>query len=376
MMSLAYIACWGCVFLLAHVFVGYPAWMWLLARVNPKPVHKRTVTPTVTVVIAVFDGAQYIRAKLKNLRALDYPSEKIEIVIACDGCRDATAALARHLGGAQVRVLTFPERRGKAACLNDAIAIAQGEVLLLTDVRQKLSPVALRELVANFADPAVGAVSGELHLENVNSGFAQGVDAYWRYEKLIRLAESNSGSTIGVSGALYAMRRELYQPLPPGTVLDDVLVPMRVAASGRRVVFEPRALAWDQPSLHLADERKRKIRTLAGNYQLVQLAPWLLSPWSNPLWFRFVSHKLLRLLAPWLLLLLAFSSAALATRHPMYALMFLLLLFGAALVAAERLLPPLGRWLPVRLAVAFFHLNLFAAQALIAFARNRGLHLW
>jgi cellulose synthase/poly-beta-1,6-N-acetylglucosamine synthase-like glycosyltransferase len=376
MMSLAYIACWACVILLGHVFVGYPAWVWLLARVNPKPVHKRTVVPTVTVVIAVFDGAQYIRAKLKNLRALDYPAEKIDIVIACDGCRDATAALARHLGGAHVRVLAFPERRGKAACLNDAIAIAHGEVLLLTDVRQKLSPMALRELVANFADPAVGAVSGELHLENVNSGFAQGVDAYWRYEKLIRLAESGSGSTIGVSGALYAMRRELYQPLPLGTVLDDVLVPMRVAASGRRVVFEPRALAWDQPSLHLADERKRKIRTLAGNYQLIQLAPWLLSPWSNPLWFRFVSHKLLRLLAPWLLLLLALSSAALATRHPMYAVMFLLLLLGAALVAAERLLPPLGRWLPVRLAVAFFHLNLFAAQALIAFARNRGLHLW
>ena len=376
MMTLAYIACWSCVWLLLHVFVGYPAWMWLLARVQPLPVQKQTITPTVTVVIAVHDGASHIRAKLKNLCALDYPRENIDIIVACDGCHDDTGALSRHSGDPRVRVLDFNERRGKAACLNDAIAIARGQVLLLTDVRQKLSPTALRELVANLADPTVGAVSGELHLEDVTTVFAQGVDAYWRYEKLIRLSESRSGSTVGVSGALYAMRRELFEPLPPGTVLDDVLIPMRIAATGRRVVFEPRALAWDQPSQQPAEERKRKIRTLAGNYQLIQLAPWLLSPARNPLWFRFVSHKVLRLLAPWLLLLLALTTAVLATRHAMYAWLLLLLLAGMALVVVERLLPVAGRWLPVRLAVAFYYLNLFAAQALIAFTRNRGLHLW
>jgi cellulose synthase/poly-beta-1,6-N-acetylglucosamine synthase-like glycosyltransferase len=376
MMTLAYFACWGCVWLLIHVYVGYPAWIWLHARVQPWPVRKQAIIPTVTVVIAVHDGARHVRAKLKNLRALDYPHEKIDIVIACDGCRDATGAVSRHCGDPRVRVLDFAERRGKAVCLNEAIASARGEVLLLTDVRQKLSPTALRELVANFADPAVGAVSGELHLENAHTGFAQGVDAYWRYEKLIRHAESRSGSTIGVSGALYAMRRELFEPLPPGTVLDDVLIPMRVAAAGWRVVFEPRALAWDQPSQQPAEERRRKIRTLAGNYQLIQLAPWLLLPGSNPLWFRFVSHKLLRLLAPWLLLLLALSTTVLATRHAIYALLLLALLAGAALVVLGRWLPVAGRWLPVRLAVAFYYLNLFAAQALIAFTRNRGLHLW
>ena len=376
MMTLAYLSCWGCAWLLLHVFVGYPACMYLLARVRPMPVKKRAITPTVTVVVAVHDGASYIRAKLKSLRALDYPVEKIDIVVVCDGCGDDTSALVRQFGDPRVQVLDFPHRRGKAECLNEAAARASGEVLLLTDVRQKLSPTALRELVANLADPTVGAVSGELQLENVHTGFAQGVDAYWRYEKLIRQSESRSGSTVGVSGALYAMRRELFAPLPPGTVLDDVLIPMRVAAAGRRVVFEPRALAWDQPSQHPAEERRRKIRTLAGNYQLIQLAPWLLRPWRNPLWFRFVSHKLLRLMAPWLLLLLVVSAAALATRHVLYALLLLLFLAGAALVMAERLIPAMGRWLPVRLAVAFYYLNVFAAQALIAFTRNRGLHLW
>ncbi|TCV97620.1 cellulose synthase/poly-beta-1,6-N-acetylglucosamine synthase-like glycosyltransferase [Luteibacter rhizovicinus] len=376
MTFLAHMACWGCVALLVHVFVGYPAMMWALAKVSPRPVRRAPITPSVTVVIAVHDGGRQIRAKLSNLRALDYPAELIDIVISCDGCRDATAALARTCGDLRVRVLDNPARRGKAACLNDAVAIAHGDVLLFTDLRQKLSPGALRELVANLADPTVGAVSGELHMENVLTGFAQGVDAYWRYEKIIRQAESQSGSTVGVSGALYAMRRELYSPLPAGTVLDDVLVPMRVAAAGQRVIFEPRALAWDKPSQHPDAERKRKIRTLAGNYQLVQLAPWLIWPASNPLWFRFVSHKLLRLLAPWMLVVLTLSSAALATRHAVYALMFFGIVCAAGLVLAGRLRPRLARWLPVRLAVAFYYLNLFAAQALLAFARNRGLHLW
>ena len=376
MSTLVYVACWGSALLLGHVFVGYPALMWLLARVNPRPVHKQFIHPSVTVVIAAHDASAHIQAKLRSLQALEYPAERIEILLACDGCRDATATLAQQFGDTRVRVLEFAERRGKAACLNDAVAAAHGEVLLFTDVRQRLSPTALRELTANLADPEVGAVGGELQMENVQSGFAQGVNAYWRYEKLIRHNESLSGSTIGVSGALYAMRRELFVPLPLGTVLDDVLIPMRVARAGKRVVFEPRALAWDKPTQQRADEQKRKIRTLAGNYQLVQLAPWLLLPSANPLWFRFVSHKLLRLLAPWLLVVFALATTDLARHHPFYAVVLAALVLGALLVLLERMQPLTGRWLPVRLAVAFFYLNLFAAQALLTFARNRGLHLW
>jgi cellulose synthase/poly-beta-1,6-N-acetylglucosamine synthase-like glycosyltransferase len=376
MMTLLHLAFWVCALLLAHVFVGYPVWMWLLARWRPQPVHRQAMTRTVTVVIAVHDGAEHIQAKLSNLGALAYPRESIDIVIVCDGCSDDTASRCRQFGDPRVRVLEFAERRGKAACITDAIAVAGGEVLLMTDVRQRLAPAALSELVANFADGAVGAVGGELLFEDADTGFARGIDAYWRYEKLIRHAESRSGSMIGVSGALYAMRRELFQPLPFGTVLDDVLVPMRVAALGHRVVFEPKALAWDRPSQQPVEERRRKIRTLAGNYQLIQLAPWLLLPWRNPLWFRFVSHKLLRLLAPWLLLLLALSAAVLATSHAICALTLLCLLVGAGLAVAGWLQPAVGRRLPVRLVLAFFYLNLFAAQALLAFTRNRRLHLW
>ncbi|MFK2873626.1 glycosyltransferase family 2 protein [Dyella lipolytica] len=376
MTTVAQLAFWISALLLLHAFAGYPACMVWIARRRPRPVRKQPVTPTVTVVIAIYDGAAHIRDKLASLRALDYPADRIEIVIACDGCRDTSAELCRWLDDPGVRVLEFDERRGKAACLNDAIAVAEGEILLMTDVRQRLDVHALRELVANFADPEVGAVSGELRFEDPQTGFARGVDTYWRYETLIRHAESRSGSTIGVSGALYAMRRALFLPLPLGTVLDDVLIPMRVAKAGKRVIFEPLAVAWDRLSLHPAEERRRKIRTLAGNFQLMQLAPWLLAPWRNPLWFRFVSHKALRLLAPWLLALFMLAIIVLASRHAFYAFALCALFGGALLVALTRMLRMGERWLPVRAAVAFFYLNLFAAQALVAFARNRRLHLW
>jgi len=361
---------------LVHVFAGYPLWVAALARWRPRPVQRRAWTPRVTTVLAVHDGAAHVRAKLEGLLALDYPAERLDIVVACDGCRDDTAACARALGDARIRVLEFAERRGKAACLNDAVAEARGEVLLMTDVRQRLEPDALRQLVANLGDAQVGAVGGQLRLFDAHTGFARGIDAYWRYETLIRASESRSGSVIGVSGALYAMRRALFRPLPAGTVLDDVLVPMQVAAAGLRVVYEPAAVAWDGSSQQPREEQRRKIRTLAGNYQLVQLAPWLLLPWRNPLWFRFVSHKLLRLLAPWLLLALALSATLLATRHALFAATALGLLAALAAVVAGRLLPTLGGRRPVRLLTAFCYLNLFAAQALLAFARNRRLHLW
>ncbi|NUO74005.1 MAG: glycosyltransferase family 2 protein [Frateuria sp.] len=376
MTIVAYLVFGACALGLAHVFVGYPLWVAALARWWPRRVRQSAWTPGVTAVVAVHDGAAHVQAKLAGLLALDYPPGLLDIVVACDGCRDGTAELCRQLGDPRVRVLEFDTRRGKAACLNDAVAQARGEVLLMTDVRQRLEPDALRRLVANLGDPAVGAVSGELRLFDARTGFARGIDAYWRYEKLIRHAESRSGSVVGVSGALYAMRRALYRPLPPGTVLDDVLVPMQVAAAGQRVVFEPQAVAWDGVSQQPQDEQRRKIRTLAGNYQLVQLAPWLLLPWRNPLWFRFVSHKLLRLLAPWLLLGLALAVALLATRHTLFAAIALALAAAVAAVVAGRHVPALGGRLPVRLLTAFCYLNLFAAQALVAFARNRRLHLW
>ena len=369
---------WGCVALVAFTYAGYPLCVLLQARFAPRPVADGAAgpLPTVSVVLPVHDGEALVAAKLRNLLALDYPEDRIEVLVACDGCRDGTADAARAVADARVRVLEFAARRGKASCLNDAVAAARGEVLLMVDVRQRLEPDALLALVTHLADPAVGAVGGQLRFEDPATGFAASVDAYWRYESAIRLAEARSGSVVGLSGALYAMRRALYRALPPSTVLDDVLVPMQVAATGARVGWQPAAVAWDQASPSSSRERLRKVRTLAGNLQLVQLAPWLLDPRRNPLWFRFIGHKLLRLAAPWALLAMGVSAALMARDSVFFLGCAAAALAALAVVALAPRMPALAALAPVRMLVAFVHMNLFAAQAALAFARGRGLHLW
>lgn len=373
---IAIVVFWTAVLLLGYIYVGYPALVIVLARLRPRPVQRGQARPTVTVVMTVYNGAARLAAKLDNLSALDYPPGLVDIVVACDGCSDDSAAVARAHGGRPVTVLEFGHRRGKAACLNEAVAAARGELLLMVDVRQRIETDALRRLAACFTDPAVGVAAGELRFEDPETGFAASVDAYWRYEKAIRLAESATGSAIGVSGALYAVRRHLFPVLPAGTVLDDVLVPMQVLRAGYRVVLEEGAVAWDRPSPNSARERGRKLRTLAGNFQLVCLAPWLLLPLANPAWLRFVSHKLLRLASPWLVLALAGASVMLAGQHAIYRLAAAGLALFALVVMLAHLVPPLARWLPVRLASAFAHMNLYAAQALFTWAGRRQLHLW
>ncbi|MHC9084472.1 glycosyltransferase family 2 protein [Luteimonas sp. RIT-PG2_3] len=367
---------WLSAALVVHAFAGYPLWVRLLAKLRPRPVVVRDYLPTVTAIMSVYNAREQALQKLHNLRALAYPTGLLDIIVVCDGCSDGTAQVIADAGLPGVRVIDSPQRRGKSQCLDDAVALAEGELLLMVDVRQRLEPGVLRALVANLSDPAVGAVSGELLFEDADSGFAASVDAYWRYEKMIRLAESRSGSVVGVTGACYAMRRALYRPLPPGTVLDDVLVPMQVVKAGSRVLFEPAAIAWDRASTDSTREGVRKVRTLAGNYQLLALAPWLIDPFANPLWARFVSHKLLRLAVPWLLCTLLLATVLLAPRHPFYLACLVAAIAAVLLVLVATSVPAVAALKPVRLLLAFWHMNLYAARALLAYLRNPGLHLW
>jgi hypothetical protein len=207
-------------------------------------------------------------------------------------------------------------------------------------------------------------------------GFGQGVDAYWRYEKRIRKAEAAVHSVPGVTGALYALRRDAYAPIPPQAVLDDVLIPMQACLAGRRVVFDARALAFDEPSSDAAMERRRKVRTLAGNFQLLALLPGLLLPWRNPIVVQFVSHKLLRLAAPWAMLSLLAASFALAASSSVYAaaLAVQLIFYAMPLLALPG--SRVRDWRAVRVAQAFVALNGFAALGLLEFLTNRHAHLW
>jgi len=308
---------WVAALVLGYTYVGYPLLMRVWAQLHGRPHQRKAMSPQVSFMVVAHNEAPRILRRIENLLALDYEADRLEIVIASDGSSDATVALANSFRTAGVRVVDFDAHRGKPAVLNDVIPQLRGEIVVLMDVRQSIAKNAIRTLVENFADAKIGAVSGELVLTGGEGGDAvigganagatnasvDGVGCYWRYEKFIRLNESRVDSTVGVTGALYAIRRELFEPIPTDTILDDVLIPMQIVRKGYRVLFESGALATEAVSESPTAEFRRKVRTIAGNFQLLVQHPWLLNPFANRLWLQTVSHKLLRLLCPALLVM-------------------------------------------------------------------------
>jgi cellulose synthase/poly-beta-1,6-N-acetylglucosamine synthase-like glycosyltransferase len=300
---------WGAGLLLAYTHLGYPLLVWAWARLRSRPLRRRHQEPTVSVVVVARNEAARLPGRMENLLALDYPRDRLEILLASDGSTDGTGEIARSFASRGVRVFAFAAARGKPAVLNELVPQARGEIVVLADARQRFEPGVLRALAADFADPSVGAVSGELVLTSNAKGSAvgEGVGFYWRYEKFMRHSESRVDSTVGATGALYAIRRRLFEPIPEDTLLDDVLIPVRIAERGYRSVFEPAARAYDRSAASAAEEFRRKVRTIAGNFQLFARNLWLLNPRRNRLWLQTLSHKGLRLLTP---LLLAAALAA------------------------------------------------------------------
>lgn len=368
---------WFSLALLAYTYVGYPVAVALWARLFPRPVKRAPFEPAVAIVVVVHNEAGRVERKIATCLAQDYPADRLRIVIASDGSTDNTVALVESLGHRNVTVLPFASRRGKAACLNDAIATCTEEVVVLTDARQMLNPEAVRCLLENFADPTIGAVSGELMLVRDDmTPFGEGVDAYWRYEKFIRQREGLVHSAPGVTGALYALRRVCFQPISERTILDDVAIPMQAVRAGYRAIFDGRAHAYDQASKSPAQEQTRKVRTLAGNYQLMAMMPWLLVPFANPIFVQFVSHKVLRLVAPFAMIALLLANGALAVRGGAYAVFLAVQLAGYALPLAGRAVPAVAAWRLTKIASAFVLLNFYAVLGLVQFLSNREGHLW
>jgi poly-beta-1,6-N-acetyl-D-glucosamine synthase len=355
--------------LIAYAYIGYPCWLWLRLRLWSRPVRASEYTPAISIVMVIRNEGAHLERKLRNLFALDYPAQRSEFIIVSDGSTDETNdVLRRHEPG--LRVISIPESKGKAAGLNEAVAAAHGDLIVFTDARQKIEAGALRELARNFADPEVGCASGELMIGDPEIGeSAQGVGLYWRIEKQIREMESACGSVAGATGALYAARRELVPQLPPGTILDDVYIPMHVVRRGFRVVFAPKARAWDIANMGMRWEFARKVRTLAGNYQLVQLAPWLLSG-VNPIRFEFISHKLTRLAVPFALGAMFISSLLLKGLIYRAALVLQLVFYTLGLLSIARLkLGPLGR--AADAICTFLVLNIAAFMAFLSFVTRR-----
>ncbi len=299
------LAFWAALVVIVYVYAGYPLLLWVARLLVRRPVRKRCWEPTVSLIIAAHNERERIGAKIENCLMLDYPRNKLQIIVSLDGSNDGTDAIVRKYALHGVELVRSRRHRGKAAALNRAVRRARGDVLVFADARQMFDPAAIRQLVTNLADDGVGAVSGELVLlENDHDASSGEIGMYWRYEKRIRMLESQLHSVAGATGAIYAIKRELYRDLPEDTILDDVEVPMRILLQGKRVVFEPAARAYDRVSCCAAAEYGRKVRTLMGNYQLLAHMPQLLLPWRNPVFVQFVSHKLGRLLVPYCMIAL------------------------------------------------------------------------
>ena len=361
---------WGSAALIAYAYVGYAVWLWMRSKLWACWALKGAFEPKVSIVMVVRNEQQVLEAKLQNLLGLNYPEAKREIVVVSDASTDSTDEILRQYAARGVVSARAEVAQGKAAGINQAMELAHGDVILFTDVRQMIEEHALRKLLENLADPAVGCVSGELMLGDPAQGEAnQGMGLYWQIEKQIRELESASGSVVGATGAIYAVRRELVPTLPVGLILDDVYIPMEVARQGKRVLFEPQARAWDAPNLGEEREFKRKVRTLTGNYQLVQVAPWLLQK-ENPIRFEFVSHKLMRLVVPFALVGLFVSSAFLSGVVYRLALLGQVIFYGLSLLAMARLkMGPVAR--AGDAALTFVLLNSAAAVAFANFVSGR-----
>jgi biofilm PGA synthesis N-glycosyltransferase PgaC len=310
-MLLLHMIFWLCTAFVLYTYMLYPLLLAVRPRFRRADDDTKPLPQSVSIILAAHNEAANVERRLNELTALLAASGlKGEIIVVSDGSTDDTARLAREFEECGVRVLEFPEKRGKAVALTEAGALATYEILVFGDMRQRWAPDVLGHLLKNFADPTVGGVSGELMVESA-PGVMAGVALYWRVEKWLRKKESRAYSMVGATGAISAVRRELFRPIPPGTLLDDVYWPLQVCLQGYRVVHESRAIAFDHLPDRPRDEFRRKVRTLTGNFQLATLVPAALLPWRNPIWLELVSHKMLRLAAPWALLGMLFLSAVL-----------------------------------------------------------------
>jgi len=338
-----------------YAYAGYPLLLWLVQFVFRRPVRKENIEPSVSLLISAYNEAKVIAAKVRNSLAIDYPAERLEIVVASDGSTDGTAQIVRSLiqeeGHGRIRLMEFSLNRGKIVVLNDAVPQLRGEIVVFSDASSMLASDSVRNLVANFADQQVGAASGVYQVLNADAAkLGQQEDFYWKYETFLKLQEAKLGVLTGAHGSLYAMRRSLYPSPPPGTINDDFVIPTSVLKHGFRIAYEPQAVAREEA--HEMEGFGRRVRIAAGNiYQLREIGALVSRPFVL---FCFLSHKAARLLVPVAMVALAVVSAAL-WRSPVYKWLAVaqIVFYGFALLG----LTPVVRWKILRLPYYFCMIN-------------------
>jgi len=317
-----------------YAYFGYPLLLMFRKLVGNKPVMKKDILPMISVLLPVYNEERHVEEKVKNLLDSDYPRDKMEIVFGCDGSTDRTPAIIKRLTEEnKIRSCVSLERIGKPAMLNRLAQVAGGEIYVFADARQRFDRRAIRELVRCFGDENVGCASGELIIEDTGEGSGRGVGLYWSYEVWLRKMESDTGSMLGATGAIYAVRREFFHSLPEDVLLDDVFTPLNAIMAKKRAVLEPSARAFDVVSESTEKEFTRKVRTLAGNFQIFSLFAEAFNPLRSPIAWRLFSHKFLRLMLSYFLVLFFVSSVFLArTGLPYLVILLLQIAFYAVAV--------------------------------------------
>ena len=376
---------WASFCFVAYTYFGYPVYLWLRNCLFPKKVFKQYPLnmPAVSVVIAAKNEEENIVARLENLLEQEYPKNRMQIIVVSDGSTDNTLKLLLNFNSLvlegsvlpDIVVIELPESKGKPNALNLGVKQATGDILMFTDCRQKFATNAFGELVANFSDPTVGCVSGELiFYQESNPTLEVEMGAYWKYEKTVRRLESATGSVMGATGAIYAIRRRLYRPVPEAVILDDVLIPMQVVEQGFRVVFDSAAVAYDTISKKLEQEWTRKVRTLAGNWQLIGNYGLLARGMTAGYFFRFFWHKSARLFVP-LFLVGALVGSYLADSNLYLGFFFLqVLLYGV--LSLSLLIRPFREWAPIKLLNFFMLLNWAIVVSFLTWIRGDIGNIW
>lgn len=339
------LALWCAFALVAYTYLGYPLVVWALARWFGREPERGTALPKVTLLIAAHNEAAVIGAKLDNSLALDYPADRLEIMVVADGCVDETCQVVQSYADRGVILVRQEPRQGKVSALNRGVPLAEGEVVVCSDANAMYRPDAIKKLVRHFADPKVGMVAGEKRILG-DSGPAAGEGLYWRYEGFLKRMDSKLSSAMGATGEIFAMRKSLWRSVPADSIIEDFVISMGLVRDGHRVVYDPEAISEETASPSVEEEFKRKVRITAGGWQaVVRLWP-LLSPTYGLVSFQYVSHRVLRwIVVPLLLPVMLAANGVLAMQSSAYALLLALHLGFYALAIGGYALQRRGiRW--------------------------------
>jgi cellulose synthase/poly-beta-1,6-N-acetylglucosamine synthase-like glycosyltransferase len=367
---------WLAAFWIVYVYVGYPVVLVLLAAMRSRTVAQQPVTPLVTIVTAAFNERRHIAETLENKLRLDYPPDRLEIIVVSDESVDGTDEIVRSFEARGVKLIRQQPRQGKTAGLNLAIPQARGEIIVFSDANSLYAPDALRHLVANFADPGVGYVTGKMIYVNADGSLiGDGCSAYMKYENVLRALETRVGSVVGVDGGIDAVRRSLYAPMRPDQ-LPDFVLPLHVVEQGYRVVYEPRALLKEHALSSTSDEFRMRVRVSLRSFWALWSKRRLLAPWTGALFaWQLWSHKLLRYTAFIPLSATTVLSVVLAGEHWVFAVS----LAGHAMLLLSLLLAAGGGRLaagPLRYGSYFVLINAACAVAAWRFLRAEKQATW